>query len=177
MERNRQRAVDNHDVAVDVVIRGIAHTALHVGDVDAAVAWYRDVLGLIVLSPPYQMEGDAITADMGELVPAPVVVKAAIVGVDDGADRVIEVIEYPLVAIASPAAASVTRLGFTHVGLLCDDVAATRAELETRGVRFLVSGIADVAGVRTTWFTDPWENVFILVEKVRRPERAYYRQY
>ncbi len=35
---------------------------------------------------------------MGELVPAPVVVKAAIVGVDDGSDRVIEVIEYPSVA-------------------------------------------------------------------------------
>ncbi len=60
-------------------------------------AWYRDVLGLVVLSPPYRMDGDAITRDMGELVPAPVVVKAAIVGVDDGSDRVIEVIEYPSV--------------------------------------------------------------------------------
>jgi hypothetical protein len=55
--------------------------------------------------------------------------------------------------------------------------AATRRELEERGVRFLVRDIADVAGVRTTWFADPWENVFILVEKVRRPEHAYYRQY
>ena len=32
---------------------------------------------------------------MGELVPAPVVVKAAIVGWPDGDDRVLEVIEYP----------------------------------------------------------------------------------
>jgi catechol 2,3-dioxygenase-like lactoylglutathione lyase family enzyme len=159
------------------VITGLAHTALHVADVDAAVAWYRDVLGLTVLSPPYRMEGDAITRDMGELVPAPVVVKAAIIGLDDGSDRVIEVIEYPLVATGAPAPADVTRLGYTHVGLVCDDVAATRAELEAKGVRFLVAGIADVAGVRTTWFADPWDNVFILVEKVRRPERAYYRQY
>ena len=30
----------------DVTITGLAHTALHVADVDAAVAWYRDVLGL-----------------------------------------------------------------------------------------------------------------------------------
>ena len=44
------------------VITGLAHTALHVADVDAAVAWYRDVLGLHVLSPPYRMEGDEITA-------------------------------------------------------------------------------------------------------------------
>ena len=159
------------------MITGLAHTALHVADVDTAVAWYRDVLGLDVLSPPYRMDGDAITADMGELVPAPVVVKAAIVGIDDGSDRVIEVIEYPSVATGAPAPADVTRLGYTHIALLCDDVATTRAELEARGVRFIVDGIADVAGVRTTWFADPWDNVFILVQKVRRPDRPYFRQY
>jgi len=160
------------------VITGLGHTALHVADVDAAVAWYRDVLGLAVLSPPYRMEGEAISRDMGELLPSPVVVKAAIVGIDDGTDRVIEVIEYPSVATRTPAApADVTALGFTHVGLLCDDVAACRAALEAKGVTFLVDGVADVAGVRTTWFADPWHNVFILVEKVRHPDRAYYRQY
>ena len=159
------------------MITGLAHTALHVADVDAAVAWYRDVLGLAVLSPPYRMDGDAITRDMGELIPAPVVVKAAIVGTDDGLDRVIEVIEYPSVTTGGTAPAAVTRLGFTHVGLVCDDVAATRADLEAKGVRFLVAGIADVAGLRTTWFADPWDNVFILVEKARHPDRAYYRQY
>jgi catechol 2,3-dioxygenase-like lactoylglutathione lyase family enzyme len=159
------------------VITGLAHTALHVADVDAAVAWYRDALGFTVLSPPYRMEGDAITRDMGELLPGPVIVKAAIIGIDDSSDRVIEVIEYPAVHPGTPAPAAVTRLGFTHVALLCDDVVATRAELEGKGVRFLVAGIADVAGLRTTWFADPWENVFILVEKVRRPERPYYRQY
>jgi hypothetical protein len=123
------------------------------------------------------MEGNAITRDMGALLPEPVVVKAAIVGTDDGSDRVIEVIEYPSVRPEPPRPAAVTRLGFTHVGLLCDDVAKTRAELETKGVRFLVDGVADVAGVRTTWLADPWENVFILVEKVRTLENAYYRQY
>lgn len=159
------------------MITGIAHTALHVADVDAATAWYRDVLGLVVLSPPYRMAGEAIARDMGELVPAPVVVKAAIVGVDDGSDRVIEVIEYPSVPADAPPAAAVTRLGYSHIALLCDDVAATRADLEAKGVNFIVDGIADVAGVRTTWFADPWNNVFILVQKVRKPENPYYRQY
>lgn len=159
------------------MITGLAHTALHVADVDEAVAWYSQVLGLAVLSPPYRMEGDAIARDMGELLPAPVVVKAAIVGVDGDSDRVIEVIEYPEVAAADAPPADITRLGFTHVALLCDDVAATRRDLEAKGVQFLVSGIADVAGLRTTWFADPWQNVFILIEKVRRPDRAYYRQF
>ena len=40
------------------MIVGLAHTAVCVADVDAAVAWYRDVLGLTVLSPPYRMEGE-----------------------------------------------------------------------------------------------------------------------
>jgi catechol 2,3-dioxygenase-like lactoylglutathione lyase family enzyme len=158
------------------VITGLAHTALHVADCGAAVAWYRDVLGMTVLSPPYRMEGDALTRDMGDLVPSPVVVKAAIVGVDES-DRVIEVIEYPNVDAGLPMPASVTCPGYTHIALLCDDVRATRADLEAKGVRFLVAGVADVAGVRTTWFADPWENVFILVEKVRKPENPYYRQY
>ena len=70
------------------MITGLAHTALCVADVDAAVAWYRDVLGLTVLSPPYRMDGPDIERDMGELVPSPVVVKAAIIGVPDDSDRV-----------------------------------------------------------------------------------------
>lgn len=153
----------------DVVITGLAHTAVRVADVDRAVEWYRDVLGLRVLSPPYRMDGDGIARDMGALVPEPVVVKSAIVGFDADGDRVLEVIEYPgsPPAHESPADPSVLDLGFTHVGLLCDDIAASRTELERRGVRFLVSGIADVAGVRTTWFADPWGNIFILVQKVR----------
>jgi catechol 2,3-dioxygenase-like lactoylglutathione lyase family enzyme len=160
------------------VITGLAHTALCVDDVDAAVEWYRDVLGMTVLSPPYRMDGPEIERDMGELVPSPVVVKAAIMGVPDNSDRVIEVIEYPNAAGRDrPADASVVDHGFTHVALLCDDVTATRSDLEAKGVRFLVRGIADVAGLRTTWFADPWNNTFILVEKVRRPDRPYFRQY
>jgi catechol 2,3-dioxygenase-like lactoylglutathione lyase family enzyme len=56
---------------------------------EAAVAFYRDVLGFRVLSPPYVMEGDAIRADMGELLPEPAM-KAAIVGFSDDGDRVLE---------------------------------------------------------------------------------------
>jgi catechol 2,3-dioxygenase-like lactoylglutathione lyase family enzyme len=154
-----------------------------VPDVDAAVEWYRDVLGFDVLSPPYRMEGAAIADDMGELVPAPVVVTAAIVGVagDGEGDRVLELIEYPMLGDAAPRAEgrapSVVVPGFTHVGLLCDDIATRRSELEDKGVQFLVSRIAEIAGLRTTWFTDPWGNVFILLEKARDASRPYYRQY
>jgi catechol 2,3-dioxygenase-like lactoylglutathione lyase family enzyme len=160
-----------------VSITSIAHSALRVADVDAAVAWYHEVLGFEVLSPPYLMEGEEISRDMGELVPEPVAVKAAIVGFGDDGDRVVEVVEYPRVRPGATRPASVLELGFTHVGLVCDDIVATRVDLEAAGVRFLVAGIADVAGLRTTWLADPWENVFILVEKVRRPDAPYYHQH
>jgi catechol 2,3-dioxygenase-like lactoylglutathione lyase family enzyme len=159
------------------VITAIAHTAVCVPDVEAAVEWYRSVLGLTVLSPPYLVEGDAIERDMGELVPSPVAVKAAILGFPGGGDRVLEIIEYPRApGQPLPQDASVTDHGFTHVGLVCDDIAETRAELESKGVHFLTRGTAEIVGLRTTWFADPHGLVFILLEK-REPEKPYFAQY
>jgi catechol 2,3-dioxygenase-like lactoylglutathione lyase family enzyme len=166
------------------VITGLAHTGVCVPDCEAAVAFYRDVLGLRVLSPPYVMTGNAIRDDMGELVSDPSM-KAAIVGFGDDSDRVLEVIEYLGLETGEAggppdsrrsAGRALTDHGLSHVGLICEDLDATRAELESKGVRFLVSGIADVARVRTTWFVDPWGVVFILVEKTR-PERPYFSQW
>jgi catechol 2,3-dioxygenase-like lactoylglutathione lyase family enzyme len=158
------------------VLTGLAHTAVCVPDVDEAVRWYAEVLGLQVLSPPYTMRGPQIEQDMGELVPSPVVVTAAIVGFGQD-DRVIELIEYPAAGIgaAGPGKPSVTRVGNTHIGMICDDLAATRSELEGRGVVFLTKGIADVAGLKTTWCRDPWGTVIILMEK-RDAARPYWMQ-
>lgn len=156
------------------MITGLAHSGVCVPDCEAAVAFYRDVLGLRVLSPPYVMSGNAIRDDMGELVSDPSM-KAAIVGFPGDGDRVLEVIEYLNVGGSGPRGA-LTDHGLSHVGLVCEDIDATRAELERKGVRFLVGGIADVARVRTTWFVDPWGVVFILVEK-SRPERPYFAQW
>jgi catechol 2,3-dioxygenase-like lactoylglutathione lyase family enzyme len=155
---------------------GTAHVAVCVPDVDEAVAWYESVLGLTILSPPYLMEGDAISDDMGELLPTqPVAVKAAMVGVE-GTDHVIEVIGYPNEAVEGDGRHEITRVGISHIGLLCDDIDATRAELEAKGVEMLTTGIASIARLRTTWFRDPWGVVFILLEK-RHPDRPYWRQY
>jgi hypothetical protein len=113
---------------------------------------------------------------MGELLPGEVAVKAAIVGVGPD-DHVLEVIEYPNEPPGPRRGAGrIIDPGLTHIGLVCDDIEATRAAYEDKGVRFLTEGIASVAGLRTTWFTDPWGVVFILVEK-GRPDRPYWRQW
>jgi catechol 2,3-dioxygenase-like lactoylglutathione lyase family enzyme len=157
------------------MITALAHTGVCVPDCEAAVAYYRDVLGFTVLSPPYVMDGDAIRADMGELLTDPAM-KAAIVGFGDGGDRVLEVIEYLRADGGDARRDGLADHGLSHIGLICDDVVETRKALETKGVRFLVDGIADIAGVRTTWFADPWGVVFILVEK-GKPERPYFAQF
>ena len=157
------------------MLTGIAHAAICVPDVVEAVRWYSEVLGLRVLSPPYRMEGEAIERDMGELVPAPVVLKAAIVGVGVD-DHVLEIIEYPSAPGRDAPERALVDPGITHIGLTCDDIKGTRTRLEDSGVQFLTKEIADVAGVRTTWFRDPWGVVFILVEK-QHADRPYWRPY
>lgn len=160
------------------MITALAHGAICVPDIDEAVRWYGEVLGMKVLSPPYRMEGASIERDMGELVPAPVVVEAAILGFEES-DHVVELIHYPNAPSGAPAPhspRSMTDPGISHLGLLCDDIVRTRAELEAKGVRFLTSEPARIAGLRTTWFCDPWGAVWILLDK-REGGRPYWRQF
>jgi len=115
---------------------------------------------------------------MGEILRTPVELKAAIVGTDAD-DHVFELIEYPMMEHRddyTDPRDRITSVGPTHVGLLCDDLEATRSELEGRGVAFMTAGIANIAGLKTTWFNDPWGSVFILMEKTKH-DKPYWRQY
>lgn len=158
------------------MISGVAHTGVCVPNLEDAVAWYTGTLGLVLLSPPARIEGPAIEQDMGEMIPG-VSLKGAILGLPDSGDRVLEVLEYPKhTGRPKSASWSLTDHGFSHVGLVCEDIAATRAHLEARGVRFLTRRIAEISGLETTWFQDPYGNVFILMEKSAR-QRPYFRQW
>ena len=160
---------------IEGMITGLAHTGVCVPDCEAAVAYYRDVLGFTVLSPPYVMDGDAIRADMGELLTDPAM-KAAIVGFGADGDRVLEVIEYLRADGGDHNAKALQTAGCRTLGSSATTCSGPGNRLEDKGVRFLVDGIADIAGVRTTWFADPWGVVFILVEK-GKPERPYFAQF
>jgi len=158
------------------VITGLAHSGVCVPNLAEAVQWYSETLGLVVLSPPARVTGRAIEADMGEMIPG-VVLEAAILGLRDSGDRVLELIQYPAhEGRPKREGWSLTDHGFSHVGLLCDDIAATRAGLEARGVRFLTRGTAGITGLETCWFEDPYGNVFILMEK-SAAQLPYFRQW
>ena len=153
----------------------LAHTAVCVPDIDAALAWYRDALGLRVLSPPYRMEGEAIERDMGALVPPPVVVTAAIIGFDAD-DHVVELVEYPNAHGDARATGAVTDTGITHIGVVCDDVEAERERLVAAGATALTGDVAAVAGLRTAWIRDPFGVIWILLEK-GHADRPYWHQH
>jgi len=158
------------------VISGLAHTGVCVPNLEDAVEWYTKTLGLVLLSPPARIEGRAIEEDMGDMIPG-IVLKAAILGFHDSGDRVLELLEYPKhPGRPKPGTWSLTDHGFSHVGLLCEDIAATRSRLEARGVRFLTHGTARIAGLETGWFEDPYGNVFILMEKSAK-QLPYFQQW
>ena len=158
------------------MISGMAHTGVCVPNLEDAVEWYTATLGLVLLSPPARIEGRAIEADMGEMVPG-IVLEGAILGLPDSGDRVLELLEYPKHPGRPKSESwSLTDHGFSHVGLVCEDIAATRAHLEARGVRFLTGRIAKISGLQTTWFEDPYGNVFILMEKNAK-QLPYFRQW
>jgi catechol 2,3-dioxygenase-like lactoylglutathione lyase family enzyme len=157
------------------VLTGLAHAAICVADLDAAVEWYTTVLGLTLLSPPYRIEGEAITRDMGDLLGArPVAVYGAILGFESG-DHVLELVAYPNEPNDAGDPKAIAQPGITHVGLVCDDLDTTRGDLGVAGVEFLTDAVAKVAGLRTTWFRDPWGVTFILMEK-SDAARPYWRQ-
>jgi methylmalonyl-CoA/ethylmalonyl-CoA epimerase len=104
-------------------------------------------------------------------------VKAAIIGNEAG-DHVIEVIGYPNEPAPADGDArpAITQPGISHIGIVCDDIDDARARIASAGGTFIVSGVAEVARLRTTWFRDPWGVLFILMEK-HDQSRAYWLQY
>jgi catechol 2,3-dioxygenase-like lactoylglutathione lyase family enzyme len=163
-------------------MNGVHHVGITVADLDAAVDFYRGVLGLEIVSEPSPV------FDAPELGPAVGVPGAALRQVCLAADTaVVELLEYtsPPSPVETPL--SQNALGAAHVAFRVDDIGAKKAELEAKGVRFLsaVNVVDDgvLAGWRWVYFTDPDGNALELVEVAyTRPQeraegiRAYLEQ-
>jgi catechol 2,3-dioxygenase-like lactoylglutathione lyase family enzyme len=163
-------------------MRGLHHVGITVRDLDEAIGFYHDVLGLPFVNEPSPVFDDP------ELGPAVGVPGAALRQVSLGAgDLIVELLEYtrPESPIDSPL--SQNALGAQHVAFLVDDIRAKKAELESKGVQFFSDvNVVDegvLAGWRWVYFPDPEGNALELVEiAYTRPEereagiRAYLEQ-
>jgi catechol 2,3-dioxygenase-like lactoylglutathione lyase family enzyme len=153
-----------------VQLKAVHHVGLVVRDLDQSIHFYHDVLGLPFANEPTPwFEGPELERGVG--VPG---ARLRQVSLWVGAHSTMELIEYANRPASSTAAVPNNYLGAAHVCFKVDDVRATKADLESKGVRFYsdVNVVDDgpLAGWRWVYFSDPDGLALELVEI------AYYRK-
>ena len=151
-------------------MRGVHHSGIIVSDLERSVDWYREVLGLELLTEPSPISDDP---ELGEGLGVPgAALRFATFAVGDD---VVELLEYsaPPSPIDTPMPQNA--LGSHHVAFHVDDIEATYEELTAKGVHFfsrpnsIDEGV--LAGWRWAYFTDPDGITLELVEiAYTRPE-------
>jgi len=144
-------------------MKRIWHTGVTVSDLDRSVGFYRDVLGLEMTVPPTEViEGPEVDQGVGVTGAR---MRLAIFRVGDGE---LELIQYlsPASAVDSPMPPNT--LGAMHLAFEVDDVAARKAELEAKGIKFQsrinVVEEGPLTGWKWVYFKDPDGILLELVE-------------
>jgi catechol 2,3-dioxygenase-like lactoylglutathione lyase family enzyme len=149
-------------------MKGVHHVGITVQDLDASIGFYHDVLGLeFVNEPSPWFEGEELSRGVG--VPGAALRQVSLmVG-----DTMLELLEYSSPPSETDGPLQSNNRGASHVAFAVDDIEATKAELEAKGVTFYspVNMVDDgvLAGWRWVYFEDPDGYPLELVEV------AYYR--
>ena len=142
----------------------ILHTGITVKDIDSALVFYRDVIGLKVLvEPTPPAEGEELSAGVG--VPG-ACLRQALLGTDEVS---IELFEY----LSPPAEAEmplpVNNPGPGHVAFEVDDIQAEYRRMSELGVHFNTAPNfieeGPLSGWKWVYFKDPEGTVLELVER------------
>ena len=150
-------------------MKGMHHVGITVKDLDESIRFYHDVLGLEFSNEPSPW------FDGPELGPAVGVPGAALrqVSLLLG-DTTLELLEYKSPPSETEGPLVSNNLGASHVAFLVDDIEATKADLEAKGITFFsdVNVVDDgvLAGWRWVYFADPDGYPLELVEV------AYYNE-
>jgi catechol 2,3-dioxygenase-like lactoylglutathione lyase family enzyme len=151
-------------------ITGILHTGLTVSDLDRSVAFYRDLLGLELItqwdsSQPY------LRAVVGYPDAELRIALLRLPGPAGMGGHHIELLEYRRPR-GTRGDANTYNPGNGHVAFMVDDLDATYRDLEARGVRFK-SAPVDIthgrnAGGRAIYFFDPDDITLEMIQPARR---------
>jgi catechol 2,3-dioxygenase-like lactoylglutathione lyase family enzyme len=129
------------------MIGGFRHTGIAVRDMDASLAFYRDVLGLTLVS-------DRVSAVAGEAVGAPgASARICVLAVPDSTAQ-LELLEYRG-ARTHPVAPQPVDPGAAHASFWVSDIAALYARLQAHGVRTLSAPRAQTSGRLKLYACDP----------------------
>jgi catechol 2,3-dioxygenase-like lactoylglutathione lyase family enzyme len=152
-------------------MKGLHHVGITVKDLDASIRFYHDVLGLGFVNEPSPW------FDGPELGPAVGVPGAALrqMSLRLGATT-LELLEYRNPPSETDGPLVSNNLGASHVAFLVDDIHATKAELESKGIEFYSDvNVVDegvLAGWRWVYFEDPDGYPLELVEVAYYDEDA-----
>ena len=129
------------------MIGGFRHTGIAVSDMEASLAFYRDLLGLTVVS-------DRVSRVAGDSVGAPgASARICVLAVPDSAAQ-LELLEYRG-ARTQPVAPRPLDPGAAHASFWVADIAALYARLLEHGVRTLSPPLAQTSGRRKLYASDP----------------------
>ena len=147
-----------------MTLRAIHHAGLVVRDLDRSIYFYHDILGLPFYNEPTPwFSGPELEAGVG--VPGGTLRQVCLWV---GESSTMELIEYGNRPRTSTAPVPNNYMGAAHVCFRVDDVRATKAELEGKGVRFYTDvNVVDsgpLAGWRWVYFSDPDGMALELVE-------------
>ena len=146
-----------------MTVRGLDHAGITVGSIEAALAFYRDLLGLRVIDEGSD-EGPELDAIIG--LPG---VRLRYADVDLGGGQVLELLEYQ-----TPDGSSLSQRpcdpGATHLALRVDGIDALCARLVAAGVRIAgspttITAPGDWHGVRCVYVDDPDGRTLELVQR------------
>jgi catechol 2,3-dioxygenase-like lactoylglutathione lyase family enzyme len=135
-------------------MKGMHHVGITVKDLDESIRFYHDVLGLPFSSEPSPwFEGEALGTAVG--VPGGALRQVSLML----GDTMFELLEYKSPPSQTTGPLMSNNLGASHVAILVDDIEATKAELEAKGIEFYsdVNRVDEgvLAGWRWVYFEDP----------------------
>ncbi len=149
---------------MSVELKAVHHVGFVVRDLDRSIYFYHDTLGLPFANEPTPwFDGPELEKGVG--VPE---AKLRQVSLWVGEHSTMELIEYANRPKTSTESVPNNYLGAAHVCFKVDDIHATKAELEAKGVQFYsdvnVVDSGPLAGWRWVYFSDPDGLTLELVE-------------
>lgn len=132
------------------MIRGIHHVAVHVHDLDAMIAFYRDAFGFEVVGEPFGWENDEFIDTIVD-VPG----SAARGAMLRAGTCYLELFQYSAPAPGSERPLDPQDKGYTHFCVDVTDIEHEYQRLKSLGMTFSQPGPIDVGHVKTVYGRDP----------------------
>lgn len=145
-------------------IKGIHHIGITVNDLENAVNFYKNIMGLKLLSPPTE---PAAEIDNGKPVGVEdAVIRTCLFEVSD--NQILEFLEYQP-KLKGKESIPMNTIGAHHISFLVDDIDGFVEKLEGHAVEFFYKPLeiqnGYLKGVKWVYFKDPEGIIVELMEK------------